>query len=60
MRSGAEEVVERLDPVARDHDAVGDVALPERAQRQRFVVRVVFDQQDGGSFISSPPPSRRA
>ena len=46
VRSGAEEVVHRLDAVARHHDFVGDVVLAQRAQRERLVVGVIFDQQD--------------
>ena len=42
-----EEVVEGLDPVARDHDLVHDVVLLERPKRENLVVLVVLDEQDG-------------
>ena len=41
-----EEKIERLDPVARDYDLVGEIVLFERAQGQRLVIGIVFDQQD--------------
>jgi len=53
----AEEVVERLLPVVRDHDVVGDAVLLQRHQDQRLVVGVVLDDQDGlvlGFHLDSP------
>jgi hypothetical protein len=46
LRPAEEEVVQRLDAIAGDDHRVEHVALLERAQRQRLVPRVVFDQQD--------------
>src|SRR5581483_6492075 len=44
--AGGEKIIERLGAVARDHHFVLDVVFLERAQGQRFVVRIVFDQQN--------------
>ena len=54
VHAGAEEIVERLDAVARHHDFVGDVAFSKRPQRQLDIVRVVFDEKN---FIHSRQPS---
>src|SRR6185503_16432802 len=40
-----EEIIERLDPVARHDNLICDIALGERTERQVHIVRVVFDQQ---------------
>ena len=42
----SEQEVDRFLAVPRDDDAVGDVGLSQRAQRQLLVVRVVFDEHD--------------
>ena len=42
----------RFGPVAHHVDVVGDVLPLERVQRQHFVVRVVFDQQDFDAVVS--------
>src|ERR1700730_8991313 len=46
IHPSAKEVINCLDPVARHHDLVRDVVFLQRAQGQRGVVRVVFDQQN--------------
>ena len=44
--ASAEEIVQRLGPIARDDDLVLDVALLERAKGQCLVVGVVLDEED--------------
>ena len=56
VRSGAEEVVERGGPVARDDDLVRDAALLEGQDRQLLVAGVVFDEQD--DLVMALPPTR--
>jgi hypothetical protein len=46
MRPAHEQVVECLGTISRDNDAIHDVALLERTQRELFVVGVVLDEQD--------------
>ena len=46
VRPFAEEELQRLRAVASDLDAVAQVGLLERAQRQLEVVGVVLDEQD--------------
>ena len=57
--AGAEQPVERLLAVARDDDFVADVVARQRAQRQRFVVGVVFDQQNHFSNHATSRALRR-
>src|SRR3984893_2655859 len=41
-----EKIVERLRTVAGDNQAIHDIAFLEGAQRQRFVHRIVLDEQN--------------
>ena len=47
VRARAEEIVVGFDAVARDDDLVQDSILLERAQRKNFIIRVVFDEENG-------------
>lgn len=42
----AEKEIERLHSVASDHHMILDIILLQRTQSQRFVVRIVLDQQN--------------
>src|SRR6185437_8188602 len=46
VRAGAEQIVERLGPVAQHPDRVGEIAFAQRADRQLDVVGIVLDQHD--------------
>ncbi len=43
---GAEEQLDRLFAVSSNPDLVGDVRLLQRADREQFMVGIVFDEQD--------------
>src|SRR5882672_10625428 len=58
MGSRTEEEVQGLLPVASHHNLVGDVALPQRADRQVFVVLVVLNEEDHLAGIHETPPVR--
>jgi len=44
MVAGAKQIIQRLGAIARDDDLVQNIALAQRAQRKRLVVRIVFHQ----------------
>src|SRR5215211_1806763 len=58
MGAAREQVIERLDPIAGDHDLVLDAGLLERPQGEQLVVGVVLDQEDdlAAHLASNPPP----
>jgi hypothetical protein len=44
LRTTSEQLVQRLDPIARHDDAMRDLVLAQRAQRELLIIGVVFDQ----------------
>ena len=45
MVAGTEEIVQGFDAIAGHDDFVCDAVLVKRPQRERFIVRIVFNQQ---------------
>ena len=52
VRTGAEQIFERLHAVAHHVHPVGEIGLLERMQRKLDVIRVVLDQKNVGALFS--------
>src|SRR5690606_19666855 len=50
LRTAAQEIIERLDAIARHHDLIGKMRLAQGGHAEFDIERVVFDEQDGAKI----------